>query len=282
MKKRSVILVMVLLALAMPIFAQTPNDFEIWIGLDGDACTIGGYTGSAVKVVIPAVINGIPVVAIGEDAFRDNKNIKEVVIPNKVTSIRHDAFRDCTNLTSIVIPKNVKTIGDNAFTNCTNLSSVILEGEVRISATAFNNCNKLKLNPLSNPASDFEYKSNQARNGVVITKYTGTRTDVVIPATIDGLPVVEIQGGTPPDLGWLNRVNGTFTNGAFENTKITSIVFPNIEIVIGSYAFKGSGLISITLPETVIRIAENAFADCPKIDSQSRDALRTAGYKGSF
>jgi hypothetical protein len=131
-----------------------------------------------------------------------------------------------------------------------------------------------------NPASDFEYKLNQAGNGVVITKYTGTRADVVIPAEIGGFPVVEIQGGT--DNTWLNRTHGLGRNGEFEDARITSVVFPNTNISIGPNAFKGSGLISVTLPETIINIRENAFIGCSKLNPESQAALRKAGYTGNF
>jgi len=75
--------------------------------------TIAGYKGKIKDVVIPAKIDGLPVVAIGEFAFRNNK-LTNVVIPDSVETIGDWAFYD-NKLTNIVIPNTVKTIGDLAF-----------------------------------------------------------------------------------------------------------------------------------------------------------------------
>ena len=42
------------------------------------------------------------------------------------------------------------------------------------------------------PASDFEYDLNKEGTGVVIKKYKGKATDVVIPSVIEEFPVVEL------------------------------------------------------------------------------------------
>jgi hypothetical protein len=115
-----------------------------------------------------------------------------------------------------------------------------------------------------NPTSDFKYKLNQAGNGVVITKYTGTRTDVVIPAEIEGFPVVEIEGAIDNMMG---IVNYGLSGGAFRGSKIISVVFPNTKINIGRYAFNGSRLTSLALPETINDIEEYAFAGCSELAS---------------
>ena len=114
------------------------------------------------------------------------------------------------------------------------------------------------------PASDFKYKLNSAGNGVVITGYTGTRTDVVIPAEIEGFPVMEIEGAIANTVGI--QVYG-LSGGAFRGSKITSVVFPNTKINIGRYAFNGSRLTSLTLPETINNIGDYAFTGCIELVS---------------
>jgi hypothetical protein len=47
----------------------------------------------------------------------------------------------------------------------------------------------------ASPATDFRYDLNKAGDGVVITGYVGKGGDIVIPAEIEGLPVVEFRGG---------------------------------------------------------------------------------------
>jgi hypothetical protein len=75
--------------------------------------TITRYGGTARAVVIPATINGIPVTAIGYRAFKDDKHLQHVTIPNSVTSIGGDAFGD--ELAIVTIPADVRLAG--AFPN---------------------------------------------------------------------------------------------------------------------------------------------------------------------
>ena len=55
--------------------------------------------------------------SIGDEAFRECKNLTSITIPNSVTSIGKSAFYNCANLTSITIPNSVTSIGDEAFFN---------------------------------------------------------------------------------------------------------------------------------------------------------------------
>lgn len=65
--------------------------------------TITSYSGDGGEVVIPAVMNEIPVVKIG--SFGKNTSVTSVTIGNSVTSIGDWAFAWCTSLTSVTLPK---------------------------------------------------------------------------------------------------------------------------------------------------------------------------------
>ena len=62
-----------------------------------------GYEGSALTVVIPSVHDGKAVKAISATAFRDNKDIKRVIVPDSVVAIGNGAFRG-TLLEEITLP----------------------------------------------------------------------------------------------------------------------------------------------------------------------------------
>ena len=47
----------------------------------------------------------------------------------------------------------------------------------------------------ANPASDFECELNNDGTGVVIKKYKGVATNVIIPSVIEDFPVVELGRG---------------------------------------------------------------------------------------
>jgi len=84
-------------------------------------------------------------------------------------------------------------------------------------------------------------------NGTItITGYTGPAGDVIIPETIDGLPVTRIG------------------DNAFEGrTDLTSVVLPNSVTSIGVRAFATCFILTgIVLPDNVTSIGNSAFMEC--------------------
>ena len=68
--------------------------------------------------------------------------IKDLVIPNSVTSILNNSFYRCSNLASVKIPDGVTSIGDNAFYGCSGLTSITIPNNVtNIGHHAFDACN---------------------------------------------------------------------------------------------------------------------------------------------
>ncbi len=80
------------------------------------------YIGLDNNIVIPTVIDGKNVTAIGDGAFRKCTSLTSIVIPEGVTTIGDDAFYKCTSLTSIVIPEGVTAIGSFVFDSCYSLT----------------------------------------------------------------------------------------------------------------------------------------------------------------
>lgn len=80
---------------------------------------------SITKVIIPPVIDGKPVISIGESAFAGS-DVTEVYLPNTVKKIGAAAFKDCSALVTVFMSKNLITLGENAFDGCTSLTSVDL------------------------------------------------------------------------------------------------------------------------------------------------------------
>ncbi len=96
---------------------------------DGVSYFVSGIgTCTDLAVVIPAIYEGLPVTAIGAEAFSGNKTLTSVVIHDSVTSIGAFAFAWCTKLTSVVIPDSVTIIGALAFYNCSSLTTVYYGG----------------------------------------------------------------------------------------------------------------------------------------------------------
>lgn len=53
--------------------------------------------------------------AAAKHLYLNNEEIKDLIIPNSVTSIGRNAFWGCIGLTSVSIPNSVTSIGERAF-----------------------------------------------------------------------------------------------------------------------------------------------------------------------
>lgn len=78
------------------LFSYTITDSKVFI--------TGLLKGTSPKTIaIPTELNGLPVVAIGENAFRGSTSLISVLIPETVTVIGEGAFADCTELKELTL-----------------------------------------------------------------------------------------------------------------------------------------------------------------------------------
>lgn len=107
------------------------------------------------------------VTSIADDAFRNNKKIKTVVIGDSVKTIGKNAFSGCTNLQTLTIGKNVTAIGDKAFFKCKKLKKVTIPSKVsKIGKQAFYGCKKLKSITLKTPKLTKKNVGSKAFKGI--------------------------------------------------------------------------------------------------------------------
>ena len=77
---------------------------------------------------------------IGWWAFGEAKNLKTIILSDKLTEIPYAAFYECEGLEEIKIPSNVKWISDSAFFNCYSLQKIYLpESLTKIGDYVFTN-----------------------------------------------------------------------------------------------------------------------------------------------
>ena len=88
--------------------------------------------------------------SIGEEAFRGS-GIKEVRIPDSVTSIGERVFYYCENLENVVLPGGLKIIAEGMFTGCNSLKEIEIPNQVSVIANcAFDSCEGLETVQFSN------------------------------------------------------------------------------------------------------------------------------------
>ena len=88
--------------------------------------------------------NGVS--SISNFAFYQCRCITSLTIPSSVTSIGSSTFEDCTGLTSLTLSEGLKSIGGSSFEGCTGLSSITIPSTVsEILINAFQRCSNLNI-----------------------------------------------------------------------------------------------------------------------------------------
>ncbi len=282
------------------------------IYIPDSATTIGDYAFKDCSKLTTVTIGGdSQLTSISYSAFYNCSSLTSIYIPDSVTTIENNAFYNCSNLTTVTIggDSQLTSINYYAFYNCSSLTSIFIPSSITtIGVYAFRNCDKLTIwcqasfkpsgwdsswNYSNRPVvwnsykaiygnlDDFEYIAYHDSEGnpyIVITRYNGSNTDVVIPEYI------EVNGEQIV-------VKAIADNAFYKNDTIKSVTIPNSVTTIGDYAFDDcsnlttvtisensqlttigdyafsgcSSLTSIFIPDSVTTIGDYAFRDCSKL-----------------
>lgn len=108
---------------ARPAETDKPSAMAFHYEIQDGHAVILTYLGDEVEVTVPAAIEGYPVTAVEDAAFRGTSVIT-VKLPYSVTSIGWFSFADCKDLTAVILPPSVESIGYGAFDGCGGLTLV--------------------------------------------------------------------------------------------------------------------------------------------------------------
>ncbi len=112
-------------------FAEEDFDFDASTG------TIVAYNGFATYLSIPETIGGVPVKAIGAEAFKYHQYLALLELPEGLEDIGDEAFYNCVTLGHVTFPSTLKTIGNNAFYNAYKGNTMELTSVEHIGDYAF-------------------------------------------------------------------------------------------------------------------------------------------------
>ncbi len=207
---------------------------------------------SITNIVLPETIK-----VIYYDAFYWCEGLTNIIIPNSVTSIGEDAFRNCTGLTNITIGNGVTSIGDHAFEYCKGLTNITIPDSVtNIGDYAFSYCTGLTNISIPNSITNigfgaFNYCSGLTYNEKDSVKYLGN-----------------------PNTPYIVAIEA--------DKSITNIVLPETVKIIDTYAFSScTGLINVTIGNSVTSIAGSAFSECYILKSIVVDEANTVYHSNN-
>ncbi len=194
---------------------------------------VTGYFGNAREYIIPPIYDGLRVIGIQEDAFKNNTWLQKITVPTNVEKIGASAFEGCTALKEFIIPKSVTKIEPSTFAGCTSLASIRIHGKIEeVGEKAFAGCSALA--------------------DVTVEDGVG---DIGANAFSDCTMLVKVTIG--------NNV-GNIGDEAFINcTSLRTLTIGNNVGLIGKSAFyKCTSLSTVTIGTDIGDIGESAFAEC--------------------
>ena len=242
------------------------------------------YTGA---VSIPASVTydemAYSVTSIGRQAFKGNKGLNSISIPESVTTIGSNAFDGCSGLTAVALGEGLTTIGDYAFYGATALTSVVIpESVTTIGRNAFYYCTALasitipeSVTSVGNEAFGVTAWLNKQPQGLIYTgkvayKYKGAMPVGTEISIEDG--TVQIASSAFYSCSGMTAITipesvTTIDGSAFRDcTGLTSVSIPGSVSAISSFLFSGcSSLTSVSIPESVTTIGTYAFERCTSL-----------------
>lgn len=205
------------------------------------------------------------------DWYVRKKDIRSVVLDNRITHIGDYAFDKCTNIESVrytgytgnagvALPESVTTIGVHAFSDTGVTGTLKLpEHLTEIDSSAFYHCGKLngelKLPDTVKEIGGFAFNS---------CGFTGK---LELPASLEniGNDAFESCSGLTGKLTFPSKMN-EIKSSIFHETGITEVVIPSSIKTVRDFAFNSCmNLKKVYLPTEIPKIYNRAFMNCSDV-----------------
>ena len=249
---------------------------------------------TARDLVIPALIDGMPVVSV--TGFAGDEALVTLVFEEGIAAVGGGSFANCPNLAKVVLPASLKTFGPGCFKGCAKLEQIAFTDpavNVGTSYEVFSGCPGY----MSDYDNGLIFRLNPDCASYTVYSIQVSKTEIVIPETYNGLPVTALSSNLRVWRGDFIRqpnavsvyVPDTVTSIApsafakfgklteirlpanlreipsrcfFGCASLKEVVIPDQVTSIGSSAFAESGIESVIIPDSVTEIGVGAFSVC--------------------
>lgn len=181
--------------------------------------------------------------ALDNNLFNYNLKVKEVIMPDIVTSIGYGTFNGCLEVSKIRLSPNIASIGERAFLECKKLTDgIILTDNLKeLGISAFEGCSSL---------TDISIPSSLTILNEGCFKNCTSLKEISIPNSIRNIGAEAFYGCSNAD----NDIN-----------------IPSTVLSIGKSAFHGCEKLKghLIIPSTIKEISEGVFAYCSSLENVS-------------
>ena len=253
--------------------AKTYEYFEYSVQSDGTV-RIDNYAGTAASVTIPAEIDGLPVVSIGEGAISGNDTLNEIIFESESITLEARSFMNCSSLRNVSFTENVKSIVIGSadwtpFVMAPSLNSLTIPDTVESliinkAGFVFSSLDTLTIGSREVLIDSYAFDTPLQLSDIIFTKnvrniilgngidplfYTAeTLTEFIIPDTVTSLTIRE------------KAMAGI--------TSLQTVSIGSAKTIIEKNAFSGcNNLVSVIFSNPLAdnQISEMAFSDCPQL-----------------